>query len=44
MSFVRCNTHRLMAFGAKPRPRTIRRLWGKDRGGRYRTHGHNSIR
>ena len=21
----------------------VRRLWGQDRGGRFRTHGHNSI-
>jgi hypothetical protein len=43
-SYERCKDRTTMlAFGAKPKPRVIRRLWGRDRGGRFRTHGHNSI-
>ena len=44
-SFARCNNARTMmlAFGTKPNPRVVRRLWGQDRGGRFRTHGQNSI-
>jgi len=39
-SYARCNAHTLSADG---KPRVIRRLWGRDRGGRFRTHGHNSV-
>jgi hypothetical protein len=43
-SFKRCNDRTtILAFGSKPKPRVVRRLWGQDRGGRFRTHGHNSI-
>jgi hypothetical protein len=43
-SYRRCNSHMLLGTRtAKRRPDVIRRLWGRDRGGRFRTHGHNSI-
>ena len=32
------------AAATRPRPKkTIRRLWGQDSGGRFRTHGANSV-
>jgi hypothetical protein len=44
-SFARCRTRSLASIAsvARTRPRPIRRLWGSDDGGRFRTHGHNSV-
>lgn len=46
-SFVGCTRPRTAAFAggaaATPRRRAIRRLWGRDRGGRFRTRGRNSV-
>jgi hypothetical protein len=41
-SFAACGARTLSAVH-KTKPRVIRRLWGRDRGGRFRTHGHNSV-
>jgi hypothetical protein len=43
-SFARCRTasaSRVPLANRKRRP--VRRLWARDRGGRFRTHGHNSV-
>jgi hypothetical protein len=32
-----------VASAAGKRPRPVRKLWGKDRGGRFRTHGRDSV-
>src|SRR3954470_15451192 len=46
-SFARCRTsaNRTLAMAASTRPkgRTVRRLWGSDDAGRFRTHGRNSV-
>ncbi len=34
---------RTIASVARKKPRPVRRLWGKDRGGRFRTHGRDSV-
>ena len=34
---------RTLAAVARTRPEEVRRLWGKDRGGRFRTHGRDSV-
>jgi hypothetical protein len=44
-SFRRCATRterRLVATASRRKP-PIRRLWSRDRDGRFRTHGHNSV-
>ena len=33
----------VLARERKGKPRVIRRLWGKDRGSRFRTHGRDSV-
>jgi hypothetical protein len=40
-SYARCSARTFAS--AEPKPKVIRRLWGRDRGGRFRTHGHNSV-
>jgi hypothetical protein len=46
-SFAGCGRARgarvLAAVAAGKKPRAVRRLWGKDRGGRFRTHGRDSV-
>ena len=44
-SFAGCRrgTRSVMAFAAANRKRKVRRLWGKDDGGRFRTHGRDSV-
>ncbi|HET6549449.1 MAG TPA: hypothetical protein VFG79_13370 [Solirubrobacter sp.] len=45
-SYGRCKTRALASTASKRRKRAkrvIRRLWGRDHGGRFRTHGHNSV-
>jgi hypothetical protein len=46
-SFARCRrtspAARTLATIAGKRPKPIRRLWGRDRGGRFRTHGRDSV-
>ena len=34
---------RTVASVARTEPKRVRRLWGKDRGGRFRTHGRDSV-
>jgi hypothetical protein len=34
---------RVLAAAAGKRPKPVRRLWGKDRSGRFRTHGRDSV-
>jgi hypothetical protein len=33
----------MLATAARKRPRPVRRLWGRDEGGRFRTHGRDSV-
>jgi hypothetical protein len=43
-SFARCRTaNRTLAVAAGKRPKPVRHLWGRDRGGRFRTHGRDSV-
>jgi hypothetical protein len=44
-SFARCHasTRRTLAFASRSKPKPVRRLWGSDDGGRFRTHGRNSV-
>ena len=45
-SFARCRPGarpRTLASAAGKKPKRVRRLWGKDDGGRFRTHGRDSI-
>jgi hypothetical protein len=45
-SFARCrraSANRTLATVARKRPKPVRRLWGKDDGGRFRTHGRDSV-
>jgi hypothetical protein len=45
--FARCRSAarsaRTLATVARKRPRPVRRLWGRDDGGRFRTHGRDSV-
>jgi hypothetical protein len=41
-SFARCRT-RALASIASAQPKPVRSLWGSDDGGRFRTHGRNSV-
>jgi hypothetical protein len=44
--FAACRTPRsvrTLASAAGKRPRSVRRVWGKDRGGRFRTYGRDSV-
>jgi hypothetical protein len=44
-SFASCRTRatRALASIARSKPRPHRKLWGSDNGGRFRTHGRNSV-
>jgi hypothetical protein len=43
-SFARCRTAtRALASISRSKPKPVRRLWGSDDGGRFRTHGRNSV-
>jgi len=43
-NFSACGARSLASLTAGDRPRkAVRRLWGKDRGGRFRTHGRDSV-
>jgi hypothetical protein len=45
--FARCGRaarpERTLAAVAAKRPKPVRRLWGRDKGGRFRTHGRDSV-
>jgi hypothetical protein len=41
-SFARCRTRSLASISST-RPKPVRSLWGSDDGGRFRTHGRNSV-
>jgi hypothetical protein len=45
--FARCRraarSARTLATVARKKPRPVRRLWGRDDGGRFRTHGRDSV-
>jgi hypothetical protein len=43
-SFAACRTAgRAAAYAAGKRKKPVRKLWGKDKGGRFRTHGRDSV-
>jgi hypothetical protein len=44
-SFARCAkpARRTLAFVSRSKPKPVRKLWGSDDGGRFRTHGRNSV-
>jgi hypothetical protein len=43
-SFAACGrTAKTVAHAAGKRKRAVRTLWGKDKGGRFRTHGRDSV-
>ena len=41
--FAACGARTLAAVTGSKKPRAVRRLWGKDRSGRFRTHGRDSV-
>ena len=43
--FARCaaSTRHTLAFVSRSKPKPARKLWGSDDGGRFRTHGRNSV-
>jgi hypothetical protein len=41
--FGRCGARSVAAVAAGKKPRAVRRLWGKDHSGRFRTHGRDSV-
>jgi hypothetical protein len=42
-NFAACRARSLSAVASGKRPRPTRRMWGKDRGGRFRTYGRDSV-
>ena len=41
--FAHCDAHAVSALAAGKKPHAVRRMWGRDRGGRFRTHGRDSV-
>ena len=41
--FARCDARAVSALAAGKKPHAVRRIWGRDRGGHFRTHGRDSV-
>jgi flagellar basal body rod protein FlgF len=40
---ARCRSRRAVAGAARSKTPTVRSLWGRDRSGKFRTHGRDSV-